>query len=50
MNPVEEFERRYPFPLDPFQREAIQHLAHDQSVFVAAPTGTGKTVVAVYAV
>ncbi|MFN8472610.1 MAG: DEAD/DEAH box helicase [Anaerolineae bacterium] len=50
MSAVQEFETRYPFPLDPFQREAIQYLAHDQSVFVAAPTGTGKTVVAEYAV
>ncbi len=50
MTAVQEFEARYSFPLDPFQREAIEHLAHDQSVFVAAPTGTGKTVVAEYAV
>src|SRR5215475_12482952 len=36
----------YPFPLDPFQRTAIEHLRDGKSVLVAAPTGTGKTVVA----
>src|SRR5205085_3791515 len=40
----------YPFPLDPFQLEAIAHLANRQSVMVAAPTGTGKTLVAEYAI
>jgi ATP-dependent RNA helicase HelY len=32
--------------LDHFQREAIDSLAHGQSVLVAAPTGTGKTLIA----
>src|SRR5215472_6059839 len=44
------FAARYPFPLDAFQREAIIHLAEDRSVLVAAPTGTGKTLVAEYAI
>ena len=35
-----------PFPLDPFQIEAVEHLAAGRSVLVAAPTGTGKTIVA----
>src|SRR5437870_1455433 len=43
---LEEFRARYPFPLDPFQEEAIAYLAGGDSVMVAAPTGTGKTVVA----
>jgi ATP-dependent RNA helicase HelY len=43
---VAEFSRTLPFPLDPFQREAIAALAAGQSVLVAAPTGTGKTAVA----
>ncbi len=47
---VQEFAARYPFPLDPFQLEAIAHLAYGQSVLVAAPTGTGKTLVAEYAI
>ena len=36
--------------LDGFQTEAIQALNRGQSVLVAAPTGTGKTVVADYVV
>lgn len=47
---VEEFAATEPFPLDPFQVEAAQHLAEGRSVLVAAPTGTGKTVVAEYAI
>src|SRR5689334_4101136 len=43
---VEEFSAQYPFALDPFQEEAIAHLDAGESVMVAAPTGTGKTVVA----
>lgn len=34
------------FVLDRFQEEAIGHLMNDRSVLVAAPTGTGKTVIA----
>src|SRR5690349_20406576 len=44
------FRALYPFPLDPFQEEAIGILTRGESVMVAAPTGTGKTVVAEYAV
>ena len=44
------FRARYPFTLDPFQEEAIGHLARGESVMVAAPTGTGKTVVAEFGV
>jgi ATP-dependent RNA helicase HelY len=44
------FVARYPFTLDDFQLEAIAHLAADRSVMVAAPTGTGKTLVAEYAI
>src|SRR6266849_6758244 len=42
------FAARYPFPLDDFQLESIAHLADGRSVLVAAPTGTGKTLVAEY--
>jgi ATP-dependent RNA helicase HelY len=38
------------FTLDPFQAEAIDALNRGSSVLVAAPTGTGKTVVADYVV
>src|SRR5712691_9203782 len=47
---IEAFVARYPFPLDDFQLEAIAQLAQDRSVMVAAPTGTGKTLVAEYAI
>jgi ATP-dependent RNA helicase HelY len=47
---IETFAARYPFPIDPFQLEAISHLAQGRSVMVAAPTGTGKTLVAEYAI
>ncbi|HEV7663421.1 MAG TPA: DEAD/DEAH box helicase, partial [Chloroflexota bacterium] len=38
------------YPLDPFQIDAIKALANGHSVLVAAPTGTGKTVVADFGV
>src|SRR6187397_1564152 len=40
----------YEFTLDPFQQRAIAALDGGQSVLVAAPTGSGKTVVAEHAV
>ncbi|GAB2263267.1 hypothetical protein Droror1_Dr00004264 [Drosera rotundifolia] len=39
----------FPFELDSFQKEAIYHLEKGDSVFVAAHTSAGKTVVAEYA-
>src|SRR5204863_10187351 len=47
---VEQFAARYPFPLDRFQRQAIAELAGGGSVMVAAPTGSGKTIVAEFGV
>ncbi|MGH2441600.1 MAG: DEAD/DEAH box helicase [Chloroflexota bacterium] len=47
--PVEPaFSRFFDFPFDPFQVEAIQHIRDGRSVMVAAPTSSGKTVVAEY--
>jgi ATP-dependent RNA helicase HelY len=46
----ERFQQRYPFALDDFQVRAIQALDAEESVLVAAPTGSGKTVVAEFAV
>src|ERR1044071_4188144 len=42
---VSEFLGTQPYQLDEFQLEAIRALANHHSVLVAAPTGTGKTVV-----
>ncbi|XDT13354.1 DEAD/DEAH box helicase [Nakaseomyces glabratus] len=42
--------RTWPFELDTFQKEAIYHLEQSDSVFVAAHTSAGKTVVAEYAI
>ncbi|MCP9257772.1 Helicase SKI2W [Dirofilaria immitis] len=42
--------RQYPFELDPFQQQAVICLDRGDSVFVAAHTSAGKTVVAEYAV
>jgi ATP-dependent RNA helicase HelY len=47
---IEAFAARYPFPLDEFQIEAMRQLDAGQSVLVAAPTGTGKTLVAEFAI
>lgn len=41
---------QYPFELDTFQKQAIYHLEMGDSVFVAAHTSAGKTVVAEYAI
>ena len=50
MTDLARFQQRYPFALDDYQARAIQALDADESVLVAAPTGSGKTVVAEFAV
>jgi superfamily II RNA helicase len=40
----------YPFPLDEFQKNAIDALNRGQSVVVCAPTGSGKTLIGEYAI
>lgn len=47
---ISTFAARYPFPIDLFQLEAMRHLEEGRSVLVTAPTGTGKTLVAEYAI
>lgn len=37
-------------PLDRFQQEALEGIARDEDVVVAAPTGAGKTLIAYYAI
>ena len=50
MTDPDTFAARYPFSLDGFQRRAIDALDAGASVLVAAPTGSGKTVVAEFAI
>ncbi|MFN3360728.1 MAG: DEAD/DEAH box helicase, partial [Pseudanabaenaceae cyanobacterium] len=40
----------FPFTLDRFQLEAIEHLNQNRSVVVCAPTGSGKTLIGEYAI
>ncbi len=47
---LEAFRERYPFPLDPFQEQAICHILRGESVIVSAPTGAGKTLIAEFAI
>ncbi|KAF8665387.1 hypothetical protein AX16_000406 [Volvariella volvacea WC 439] len=48
--PLTNFHELYPFELDTFQKQAVYHLEMGDSVFVAAHTSAGKTVVAEYAI
>lgn len=49
-SPAGKFEANLPFELDDFQREAIDAVAQGAGVLVAAPTGSGKTIVGEFAV
>lgn len=42
--------KTYPFPLDPFQAQAVEYIEKEESVLVAAHTSAGKTAVAEYAI
>ena len=44
------FEGLYPFPLDDFQVRACREIEDGRGVLVAAPTGSGKTIVGEFAV
>src|SRR3954453_9892673 len=48
--PLGGFRAQYPFELDEFQLRACEALADGRGVLVAAPTGSGKTVVGEFAV
>ena len=50
MGLFEDFQSRYPFPLDGFQVEACLAVEAGHSVIVSAPTGAGKTLVAEFAI
>jgi len=47
---LREFQESRPWPLDDFQIEAIEKLDTHNGVLVSAPTSSGKTVVAEYAI
>src|SRR3982075_3497837 len=47
---IDAFQATLPWPLDPFQVEAIEKLEAHQGVLVSAPTSSGKTVIADFAV
>jgi len=47
---LESFKARYSFALDPFQLDAIRAIQDGKSVIVSAPTGSGKTLVAEFAI
>ncbi|GAA1990744.1 DEAD/DEAH box helicase [Nocardiopsis rhodophaea] len=47
---IEEFQRLYGFEFDPFQIRACKVLESGHGVLVAAPTGSGKTIVGEFAV
>ena len=38
----------FKFPLDPFQEQAISHIAKDENVLITAKTGSGKTLIGEY--
>ncbi|GAA4126266.1 DEAD/DEAH box helicase [Nocardioides fonticola] len=50
-NPVlRDFQAMYDFPLDDFQLRACQEIEAGRGVLVAAPTGSGKTIVGEFAI
>jgi ATP-dependent RNA helicase HelY len=47
---LRDFASQYPFPLDGFQVDACRRIEEGHGVLVAAPTGSGKTLVGEFAV
>ena len=47
---VHDFSALYDFPLDDFQLRACREIEDGRGVLVAAPTGSGKTVVGEFAI
>ncbi|GFP28294.1 DEAD/DEAH box helicase, partial [Candidatus Hakubella thermalkaliphila] len=47
---IDQFQKKYPFSFDDFQIQAMEHIDRGCSIIVSAPTGSGKTVIAEYAI
>ena len=48
--PPEDLAYEFPYPLDPFQMEGIYRIYKNENVLITAHTGSGKTVLAIYAI
>ncbi len=48
--PEEDVAMHFPYELDPFQKEGIYRIYKSENVFITAHTGSGKTVLALYAI
>ena len=48
--PDEDIAMHFPFELDSFQKEGIYRIYKEENVFITAHTGSGKTVLALYAI
>ena len=40
----------FPYPLDAFQQEGIYRIHKNENILITAHTGSGKTVLAIYAI
>jgi ATP-dependent RNA helicase HelY len=47
---LKDFRALYAFPLDEFQVQACREIEEGRGVLVAAPTGSGKTIVGEFAI
>lgn len=48
--PEEEIAYHFPYPLDAFQLEGIYRIYKNENILITAHTGSGKTVLAIYAI
>jgi len=48
--PDEELSYNFPYNLDPFQQEGIYRINKNENILITAHTGSGKTVLAIYAI
>ena len=50
MNFIDNFQKQFPFKLDQFQLKGIQKIYNEESVLITAHTGSGKTLLANFAI